>query len=72
MCFCPAEYYLTQARWMVPGYILPRYYLFRLYWETGKREKAKVLGNEILNEQFKKEGSVAMEVKHYIKECLDE
>ena len=67
-----AEYYLSQSRWMVPGHILPRYYLFRLYWETGKREKAKVLGNEILNEQFKKEGSVAMEVKHYIKECLDE
>ena len=42
-----------------------------MYWETGKREKAKALGNEILNEQFKKEGSVAMEVKHYIKECLD-
>ena len=31
-----------------------RYYLFRLYWETGKREKAYIYGKEILREQFKK------------------
>lgn len=67
-----AEYYLTQAHWMVPGHILPRYYLFRLYWETDKREKAQAYGKKILKEQFKMEGSVAMEAKHYIKEYLDE
>ena len=32
----------------------------------------EIIPKKVSYEQFKKEGSVAMEVKHYIKECLDE
>lgn len=67
-----AEFYLTKARWMVPSHILPRYYLFRVYVTQGNTKNIQVFGNEILNDKFKKEGSVAMEVRHYVSKYLDE
>ena len=67
-----AEYYLTKAHYMVPSHILPRYYLFRIYAKQGDIQKAYSYGTAILSEEFKKEGSVAMEVKYRIKKYLDE
>lgn len=67
-----AEYYLTKAHYMVPSHILPRYYLFRIYVKQGDIQKAYSYGTAILSEEFKKEGSVAMEVKYHIKKYLDE
>ena len=67
-----AEFYLTQARWMVPSHILPRYYLFRLYVAQNDTERIQVIGDEILNGKFQKEGSVAVEVRHYVRNYFDE
>lgn len=66
-----AEYYIEKARWMVPSHILPQYYLFRIYIKQGYTKKACLYGKAILLQEFKKEGSVAMEVKHYIQEYLN-
>lgn len=67
-----AEFYLTQARWMVPSHILPRYYLFRLYVVQNDTERIQVIGDEILNGKFQKEGSVAVEVRHYVRNYFNE
>lgn len=69
--YTQAEFYLTKARWMVPAHILPRYYLFRLYCTMEEMEKAHIISKEILMGDFKKEGSIVMEVKQYLKEYLD-
>ena len=68
--YTEAEKVISTAIYMVPGHILPHYYLFRFYVETGNDEKAKALGEKILISEYKLEGSVAMEVKHYVRKYL--
>jgi len=68
--YTEAEKMISTAIYMVPGHILPHYYLFRFYVETGNDEKAKELGEKILIGEYKLEGSVAMEVKHYVRKYL--
>lgn len=68
--YTEAEKVISTAIYMVPGHILPHYYLFRFYVETGNDEKAKELGDKILIGEYKLEGSVAMEVKHYVRKYL--
>lgn len=65
-----AEYYLHKACYMTPSHILPFYYLFRFYVESDQKDKAKETGNYILHRDFKREGSVALQVKGIIKGYL--
>lgn len=56
---------------MTPGYILPRYYLFRHYVETNQICKAQENARLIIQDSFKQEGSIALQVKHLAKEYLE-
>lgn len=76
-CFYLREYeraitaYQTAIH-MTPARILPRYYLFRLYVTCEQNEKAVRIGKNILKRKYRMEGSVSMEVKHYVKYYLKE
>lgn len=66
-----AEMCFIRAIYMTPSHILPRYNLFRLYVETGRRQDAVKWGEIILSRTYKKEGTVAMEVKAYVRSYLN-
>ena len=65
-----AERFLSIARDMAPGHVLPQYYLFRHYVETGQTHKALNSAHTIIHSKFKQEGSTALQVKHLVKEYL--
>ncbi|MEI3467662.1 MAG: hypothetical protein V8Q76_01805 [Bacteroides intestinalis] len=52
------------------GHVLPQYYLFRHYAETGQTHKALNSAHTIIHSKFKQEGSTALQVKHLVKEYL--
>lgn len=65
-----AERFLSIACDMAPGHVLPQYYLFRHYVETGQTHKALNSAHTIIHSKFKQEGSTALQVKHLAKEYL--
>lgn len=67
-----AERFLSISCNMTPGYILPQYYLFRHYVETNQTHKALNSAYRVIQNNFKYEGSVALQVKHLVKEYLNE
>ena len=66
-----AEQALLTSCNMTPGYILPRYYLFRHYVETNQICKAQENARLIIQDSFKQEGSIALQVRHLTKEYLE-
>lgn len=67
-----AEKYFSAAVNMVPGRILPRYYLFRLYVDAGNETRAYALGKEIMQRNYKQEGTVVMKAKYHVRKYLQE
>ena len=57
---------------MVPGRILPQYYLFRFYAITMRNQEAITLGQSILLGDYQLEGSIAMQAKTHIKRYLSD
>jgi O-antigen ligase len=65
-----AEQILLSAYHMVPSRILPKYLLFRLYKQSGKKEKAVAMGHEILMMNIKDAGSVWLEARAEVEKYL--
>jgi tetratricopeptide (TPR) repeat protein len=51
--FSKAKLSFEEAGYMVPGRILPKYYLTKLYFDTGENEKANSLVNKIMTMEIK-------------------
>ena len=67
-----AEHCFRIACNMVPGRILPQYYLFRFYAITMRNQEAITLGQSILFGDYQLEGSIAMQAKTHIKRYLSD
>ena len=67
-----AEHCFRIACNMVPGRILPQYYLFRFYAITMRNQEAITLGQSILLGDYQLEGSIAMQAKTHIKRYLSD
>ena len=62
-----AEYCFKQASFMVPAYLMPRYQLFCLYKEKGKKHLARSIAQEILNTSPKIVNSLTLDIKRIVK-----
>lgn len=67
-----AEKALWRAYWMVPPKILPRFCLFRLYRDLGRKEDAKSMAEEILSLDVRQKGTVYLEARTEVLRYLEE
>lgn len=66
-----AEHYYQLAFGMVPGHILPQYYLFDLYRETEQDEKARRQGHKLLKSPVKVVNATVLSVREQVKDYLN-
>lgn len=63
-----AERYYKTASYMIPSRVRPKYLLWKLYLNHGRKSEAKKLANTILSQPLKTENTFTLRVKQEIKD----
>nr|WP_255723285.1 O-antigen ligase family protein [Butyricimonas sp. DFI.6.44] len=68
--FNKAQNAFQQASLMVPSHILPQFYLFSLYQETGEKDKAEKIAKTALTTKVKITNTTVLRARHIMKSFL--